>query len=83
MRKKGVPYVVVRSGMSLYEGAQIRVREDSELLYFEVETQRKKWRLKRTLEKQVEEESEKAGLRREDVLCRSKWSAGVNQIAAG
>ena len=31
---------------------------------------------------QVEEESVKGGLRREEALCRSKWSAGVNQIAA-
>ena len=23
------------------------------------------------------------GLRREDTLCRSKWSVGVNQIAVG
>ena len=32
--------------------------------------------------KQVEGESVKVGLRREDALCRSKWSVGVNQIAA-
>ena len=25
----------------------------------------------------------KIGLRRENTLCRSKWSVGVNQIAAG
>ena len=25
----------------------------------------------------------KVGLRREDALCRSKWSVGINQIAAG
>ena len=25
----------------------------------------------------------KIGIRREDVLCRSKWSVGINQIAAG
>ena len=31
---------------------------------------------------QVEEESIKAGLRRDDALCRSKLSVGVNQIAA-
>ena len=28
--------------------------------------------------KQVEEESVKIGLRGEDALCRSKWSAAVN-----
>ena len=35
------------------------------------------------MEKQVEEESVNVGLRREDAFCRSKWSVGVNQIAAG
>ena len=25
----------------------------------------------------------KVGLRREDALCRSNWSVGVNKIAAG
>ena len=33
--------------------------------------------------KQVEEESVKVGLIREDAPCRSKWSVGINQIAAG
>ena len=32
---------------------------------------------------QVEGKSVKVGLRREDVLCRLKWSVGVNQIADG
>ena len=31
MRKKGIPEVLVRSVMSLYEGAKARVRVDSEL----------------------------------------------------
>ena len=35
------------------------------------------------MKKQVYKESVKIGLRREDALCRSKWSAGVNHIAAG
>ena len=35
------------------------------------------------MENQFEEESVKVGLRREDALCRSKLSVGVNQIAAG
>ena len=38
-------------------------------LNFEVEGQMKKGRLKRTWKKQVEEESVKVGLRREDALC--------------
>ena len=36
----------------------------------------------RTWKRQVDEESVKVGFRWEDVLCRSKWSVGVNQIAA-
>ena len=28
------------------------------------------------------EESVKVGVRREDALCRSKWSVGINEIAA-
>ena len=52
-------------------------------LDFEVEGRRKKWRPKRTWKKQVEEESVKIGMRREDVLYRSLWSVGVNQIAVG
>ena len=45
--------------------------------------QRKKGGSKRTWIRQVEEESVKVGLRREDALCRLKWSVGVNLIAAG
>ena len=52
-------------------------------LDFEVEGQRKKGRQKRTWKTQVEEESMKVGLRREDALCRSMWSVSVNKIAAG
>ena len=60
-------------------------REDGHMLRralgFEVEGKRKKRRPKRT-KKSVEEESVKVGLRREDALCQSRWSVGVNQIAA-
>ena len=41
-------------------------------LDIEVESQKKKRRPKRTWKKQVEEESVKVGLKREDALCRSK-----------
>ena len=42
-------------------------------IYFEVEDQWMKGRLERTWKKQVEEESVKVGLSREDALCRTKW----------
>ena len=35
------------------------------------------------MEKRVEEECVKVDLKREDAHCLSKWSVGVNQIAAG
>ena len=61
-------------------------REDGHVLRraldFEAKGQKKKGRLKRTWKKQVEEENMKVGLRREDALYHSKWSVGVNQIAA-
>ena len=44
---------------------------------------KEKGRPKKTWKKQVEEESVKVGLRRKNALYRSKWSAGVNKIAAG
>ena len=65
---------------------QVLTREDGHVLRafdFEVEDQTKKGRPKRTWKNQVEKESVKVGLRMEDALCRSKWSADVNQIAAG
>ena len=38
MRKEGLPEILIRSVMSLYEGARTRVRVDSELSYvFEVD----------------------------------------------
>ena len=62
-------------------------REDGHVLRstldFEVEGQRKYGRMQRTWKKQAEEESVKVGLRREDALYRSKWSVGINKIAAG
>ena len=49
---------------------------------FEVEGQRKKGRPKRTFKKKVDKENVKVGLRREDTLCQSKWSVGIDQIVA-
>ena len=63
------------------------MREDGHVLRrsldFEVKGQRKKCRLKRTWKKKVEEESVMVCMRKEDALCRSKWSVGVSQIASG
>ena len=53
------------------------------VLDFEVEGQRKKVGLKRTWKKQVEEECVVVDLRREDAICQSKLSVGVNQITGG
>ena len=62
-------------------------REDGHVLRraldFDIVGQRKKGRTKRTWRKQVVEESIKFGLRRMDVLCRSKRIVGVNKIVAG
>ena len=50
---------------------------------FELEGNRMIGRPKRTWKRRVDEECVKIGLRREDELLQSKWSVGVNQIAAG
>ena len=52
-------------------------------LDFEIKGQRRKGRLKRTWKKQIKEESVKAGLRRGDALCRSRWGVDTNQIDVG
>ena len=61
-------------------------REDGDVLRraldLEIEGERMKGRLKSTWKNQVEEKSVKVGLRWEDALCQSKWSVGVNRIAA-
>ena len=68
------------------EDGHVLRREDGHVLrralQFEVKGQWKKGRSKRTWKMQVDEESVKVGLRREDSLCRSKWSVGVDEIAA-
>ena len=47
-------------------------------LRFEVEGERMKVRPKRTWKKQVEEESMKVGLSKNDALCRSMWIVDIN-----
>ena len=50
-------------------------------LDLEVSVERKRGRLKETWKKQVEEETEKIGFKKEDVLNRPKWKNGVQTIA--
>ena len=70
---------------SVHQNGHVMRREDGHVmrmaLDFEFVGHRKKGRPKRTWKKQVEEESVKVGLRRDDTLFGSKWSVGVNQIA--
>ena len=64
----------------------LRRDDDSVLtvaLYLEVSGKRKRGRLKRTWKKQVEEETEKIGLKKEDTLNQAKWRDGVLAIAQG
>ena len=44
---------------------------------------RKRGRSKKTWKKQVEEEMEKIGLKKEDVLNRDKWRDGKQAIVEG
>ena len=71
---------------SIHGYGHVLRREDGHVLRraldFEVEGQGKNGSSKRTWKKQIEEESMKVGLRRKDVLCRSKNSAVVSKIAA-
>ena len=66
---------------------QVLRRKDGHVLRraldFEVEGRWKKSRPKRTWKKQVDEESVEVGLRREDALCRSKWSVAQIRFLLG
>ena len=44
---------------------------------------RKRGQPKKTWKKQMEEETEKVGLKKEDTLRRDKWRDGVREIAEG
>ena len=50
-------------------------------LNLEVSGKRKRGRPKKTCRKQVKEEREKIGLKKEDALRRDKWRDGVRAIA--
>ena len=64
----------------------LRRDDDSVLrvaLDLEVSGNRKRGRPKKTWKKQVEEETEKIGLKKEDALNQDKWRDGVRAIAEG
>ena len=52
-------------------------------LDLEVSGKRKRGRPKKTWKKQVKEETEKIGLKKEDALNRAKWRDGMQAIAEG
>ena len=52
-------------------------------LNLQVSGNRKRGRPKKTWRKQVEEETEKIGLKKEDALNRAMWRDGVRAIAEG
>ena len=62
-------------------------RDDDSILRvtldFEVSDNRKRERPKKTWKKQVEEETEKTGLKKENALIRDKWGDEVQAIAEG
>ena len=67
-------------------GHVLRRDDDSVLrvaMNLEVTGKRKRGRPKKTWKKQVEEETEKIGLKKEDALRRDKWRDGVREIAEG
>ena len=80
-----IDQLAMANSVCLY--GHVLMREDGLVLRraldSKIEGQRKNGRPKRKWEKQVDEESLKIGLRRKDALCRSRWSVGVDQIAAG
>ena len=66
-------HVLRREDVSVLRGA----------LNLEVSGKRKRGRPKKTWKKQVEEEAEKIGLKKEDALRRDKWRDEVRAIAEG
>ena len=70
----------------VWYGHVLRRDDDSVLgvaLNLEVTGKRKRGRPKKTWKKQVEEETEKVGLKKEDARRRDKWRDGVREIAEG
>ena len=81
--KETIDRLATANGVRWY-GHVLRRDDDSVLrvaLNLEVSGKRKRGRPKKTWRKQVEEETEKIGLKKEDALRRDKWRDGVRAIA--
>ena len=76
-------WLATANGVRWY-GYVLRRDDDSVLrvaLNLEVSGKRKRGRPRKTWKKQVEEETEKIGLKKEDALRRDKWRDRVRAIA--
>ena len=83
--KETIDRLATANGVRWY-GHVLRRDDDSVLrvaLNLEVTGKRKQGRPKKTSKKQVEEETEKVGLKKEDARRRDKWRDGVREIAEG
>ena len=83
--KETIDRLATANGVGWY-GHVLRRDDDSVLrvaLNLEVSGKRKRGRPRKTWKKQVEEETEKIGLKKEDALRRDKWRDGVRAIAEG
>ena len=83
--KDTINRLATANGVRWY-GHVLRSDDDSVLrvaLNLEVSGKRKRGRPKKTWKKQVEEETEKIGLKKEDALRQDKWRDGVQAIAEG
>ena len=80
--KETIGRLATANGVRWY-GHVLKSDDDSVLrvaLDLEVSGKRKRGRSKQTWKKHVKEETEKIGLKKEDVLRRDKWRDGVKAI---
>ena len=78
-------WLATANGVGWY-GDALRRDDDSVLrvaLNLKVSVKRKRGRPKKTWKKQLLEETEKSGLKKEDAMNRAKWRDGVQAIAEG
>ena len=83
--KETIDQLATANGVRWY-GHVLRRDDDSVLriaVNLEVSGKRKRRQPRKTWKKQVEEETEKIGLKKEDALRRDKWRDGVRAIAEG